>query len=398
MATILKIANSAQELEDVFHLRHQVYVIEDKKFGGKPLPGLRIVDHFDALPGTANIIAYEDEVAVGTIRITRELGAGLPAEEYYDFSAFKQECAEKHSDQTVVTCGGMLAIREGWRNRRDVIQALFKLAIGLMRSWNTTNMIATVNHETVSLYHKLGFSDSAGAFWVEEIDNYVTPMSADFSTIYDWAFGGLLNQKLDQFWLDYFSGQFERILLSPGEVLFNQNDNADAVYIVDQGWISIVKHDGDGQELNLANLPQGALFGETALIAEQARSASAIASVHTEVIRLSIEDFKTHLAGSQKGLEMLLKMFAGRIIETDELAMVLAYAPQSGRVKYALDKIKASAIPHRKNEKIKVAKYGPKELARNAGVREFEVRQILEIEKVAGKLDYSEKSIRFNVS
>jgi len=46
----IKLARSPKEIDDALWLRHEVFVVEDGKFGGKPVPGHRLVDHFDAFP------------------------------------------------------------------------------------------------------------------------------------------------------------------------------------------------------------------------------------------------------------------------------------------------------------------------------------------------------------
>ena len=390
MAITIKIAQSAKEIDDIFKLRYQVYVVEDGKFGEEK--SKRIFDRYDALQGVANIIAYEEGVAVGTIRVVKDTGCGLPTDEVFDFSEYKKSIK---TNNTLFVCAGMLAISSSWRNRRDVIAALFKMATGVCKAWGVTHAFANANHEVISVYERVGFEPVDEKIWVEEVKNYVIPMASPFSRPCEWAFGELVENNLDDFWLEHFSNKFVRVLLSVNEVLFNQGDEADAVYIVDNGWVNIVKHDDSGQELNLAALSKGALFGELALIDNHDRSASAVAMTNAEIIKLGKDDFLSNLKNSVDGVEKLLQVFADRLRATDELALVMAYAPQTARVKYALDKLKSTAKPRASDEKVLIAKCGPQEIARVAGVREFEVRRILEMEKQQKKLDYSEKRIRF---
>lgn len=394
MSIKLKVAQSAKEVDDVLCLRHQVYVIEDGKFGGKPLPEGRIIDRFDAMPYAANIIAYQDDRPIGTIRVVMEAGVGLPAEEFLDFSSYKMEI-ERDFVKPAFASAGMLAITQDGRKRRNVIMALFKMATGVCMSWGVTHVVANANYETATVYEHLGFERLAGKSWVASIENYIIPMAAPLKKSIEWAFGGLMAGQLDTFWLDNFAGSFERVLLSPNEMLFDQGDAADSVYIVDEGWISIVKVDGHGGELNLAKLSKGALFGELAMIDESSRSAQAIAQTHTDVLRIHEVDFKRAIRKDPESVDHLLKIFAKRLRETDELAMVMAYAPQTGRVVYALNKLRESALPHRKYPSVLVVKGGPAEVAKVAGVREYEVRRILEMEKQKGVLEYSDRWVHF---
>ncbi len=223
MAMKLKIASTAKEMDDVFWLRYEVYVIEDGKYGDANFHDKRIVDRFDAFPGCVNIIAYEGQEPVGTLRISLDTGLGLPSEEYFDLTPHRAEIEcqwqNQYQQPTLVTCAGMLAVRQKWKNRRDVIKALFKMAIGVWHSSGVTHTYATVNYETVSMYDRLGFSPLADKLWVESIGNYIIPIAARFESLYQWAFGHLQSDLLQA-----YSGHFERLLLKRNETLFSQGE------------------------------------------------------------------------------------------------------------------------------------------------------------------------------
>lgn len=392
----LKVARSARELNGVFWLRHKVYVEEDGKFGGKPLHGERMVDRFDALPNVANIVAYDGDEPVGTLRLNLDCEGGLPCEEHYNFSDYRRQINAEFPGSAVRVCSAsMLAIRAQWHNRRDVIKAMFKLATGICSSWQVTHVIATVNHDTASIFERLGFSALADRAWNDVIGNHIVPMGALFERIYQWAFGGLLTSELDRFWIEAFSGHFERQLLAPGERLFTEGEEAAHAYIVDEGWIQVLRKDADGNELTLATLSHGALFGELALIDDCPRSATAVGGTHAELIQLGRDTFLESIRSNPKLVEKLLRVFADRLRMTDQLAMVMAYAPEAGRIHYALKRLRSSAVPDRKNEGVYIAKVGPDLLARAAGVTEHDVRCVLEMEKQAGHLDYGASVIRF---
>ncbi|MDH5545614.1 MAG: cyclic nucleotide-binding domain-containing protein [Gammaproteobacteria bacterium] len=401
MATILKVARSEKELDDVFWLRHEVYVVEDGKFGGSPLPTQRIVDRYDALPSTTNIIAYDSNEPVGTIRITRDSEVGLPPDSIFPFLELRQikhkEWRLETGSDSIFASAGMLAIRSNWRRRRDVLQALLKMATGVCAGWGVTHVIATSNHETTKVYEHLGFAALAEKVWVEEYTNHIVPMFTKFSDVYQWAFGQLLDSNLDTFWLDNFAQHFERMLFAPGETLFSEGDLGGEAYILDSGWVAIARKDDDGRELTLATLARGALFGELSLIDDSSRSASAVANTHVEVIRIDKKVFQKIINFDSPLVEKLFAVFADRIRRTDDLAMVMAFAPQTGRVEYALNDLLKKSLPDTKVPGAKVVRIGPKDLAKSAGVREYEVRRVLEIKKFAGNLDYGEKLIRFLV-
>ena len=284
----------------------------------------------------------------------------------------------------------MLAVRERWKNRRDVIRALIKMAIGVWHSWGVTHVYSSVNHETVGMYDRLGFSALAEKKWIDSIGNYVVPIRARFDNLFEWAFGNLKDDLLEA-----YCGHFERLLLQPGDVLFTEGEMGDHAYMVDEGAIKVSRDDISGCELTLATLEQGELFGELALIDTHPRSATATAMKATELIVLDRKTFRNRLATEPRLLELVMKNFSKRIRRMDDLAMVLAYGASSQRLSYALNTLRKTAKPDQKMPNIFVAKMGPKGLATSAGVSEQNARLFLQSRKDSGELDYTHRSIRF---
>ena len=44
MAIRLKVAKTPEEIDDALWVRHEVFIVEDGKFGGKPMAGKRMMD------------------------------------------------------------------------------------------------------------------------------------------------------------------------------------------------------------------------------------------------------------------------------------------------------------------------------------------------------------------
>lgn len=81
--------------------------------------------------------------------------------------------------------------------------------------------------------------------------------------------------------------EFELIALYGGEVLFNQGDQGDSLYIVVNGRLRVVWTDPEGVETTLAELGAGEAVGEMAVISGEPRSATVYAARDTELARLS---------------------------------------------------------------------------------------------------------------
>jgi CRP/FNR family cyclic AMP-dependent transcriptional regulator len=82
-------------------------------------------------------------------------------------------------------------------------------------------------------------------------------------------------------------------ILQPSEVLFNDGDPADSLYIIQKGQIRLYKPKGRGF-IELAVLRAGEVIGEMAFFDDDGggrRSCSASAMVTTEIIEISFTAF-----------------------------------------------------------------------------------------------------------
>ena len=66
----------------------------------------------------------------------------------------------------------------------------------------------------------------------------------------------------------------EVVRFAPGEVIVQQGDPADAVYIVTEGEAEVWIRDAEGTEIHLATMGRNSLFGETAVICKGRRTAT----------------------------------------------------------------------------------------------------------------------------
>ena len=397
MGIRLKRAETAEELDDVFWVRRQVFSREEGKFGGAEAANPYLTDRFDAHPQCANLIAYEDDQPIATVRINLDTGAGLPPDQLYDFSAARARISDDWQTQTGtiprIGSAGMLAIRRGWRRRRDVVRALFKLAATVGRSWGGTHVLVAVNHENALMYERVGFEPVGEKTWVQEIGNEIVPMVSTFSEFYARTVGVRLDGISV---LKCFSGQFQRMVYRAGERVFSEFDEADECYVIDEGSVRITTTNAvDGRELVFAHLGPGEIFGEMALIDEKTRSASATADSDCELIVLRRDDFMAGLREHPERLEIVLGFISDRLRRTDEFAKLLAYGSAEQRLEFALQGFLASAKLVRKADGSSLLRAGPGDLAAAAGTEEQDALSFLSGLKSRGYCDYNDSSIRF---
>ena len=424
MSIRIKIAETDQELDHALWIRHEVFVIEDGKFGGKPFPGERLIDRFDVFPGVFHVIAYDGDEPIATMRLNKESQYGVPADAHFDFSEFREEMdvdlaaassngsspPHRHDDtaygdlaawpprrrtedqpqKTILGSAGMLAVRMKWRRRRDVIRAMYKVAAGVCITSGATHIVAVVNHTTERMYHRLGFKSISGPIWSEEIGNYIVAIAASTPDFYNWAFGDFRDSPLEP-----FKDSFERIFVRAGAHVFEQGEDGECAYIIAEGSVDITKRGPNGEELILAHLARGGVFGELALIDRQPRSATATASADTELITLNRDAFMAQLSNDPRQFSRVLAMFSERLRKMDELIMVHVYSPEVKRLEFALMEAKFHTQPDRRHKGVLVFNGGPAALASRAAVKVSEAEAFLDERHQHGELEYSNQRIRF---
>ena len=103
-----------------------------------------------------------------------------------------------------------------------------------------------------------------------------------------------------------------------GELVFAEGDPGDSMYFIARGGVRIEKHSQSGQPAKtLAVLEAGDYFGEMALLDRKPRSAAAVASGNTRILRLSKPSFdeiqQKHSAAAMSVLFAMIRTSSERI-------------------------------------------------------------------------------------
>ncbi|GAB0149042.1 putative GNAT family N-acyltransferase [Marichromatium gracile] len=179
MTIKILIARTPDQIEDAFWLRHQVYIVEEGRYGGVPLPAAKLTDRFDRLGGVRHILAYDRAQPVAAIRVNLETGHGLPPETHFDFRPAIAEL-RMHEQQPGGRClaasGSMLVIRSPWRRRYNILRALFRAATHCFQHWGATHVILNSTPKLTPLYRRIGFRPIHEPLWIPEIGDHVVPM------------------------------------------------------------------------------------------------------------------------------------------------------------------------------------------------------------------------------
>ena len=104
--------------------------------------------------------------------------------------------------------------------------------------------------------------------------------------------------------------RLEDVTLEAGEVLFNEGEVGDAVYLVVEGKLRVVS---DG--LTLVTRTRGDCVGEIALIDDEPRSAAAVADTPVKLLRWERQDFQKTLDKDPEAARGIFKMLTGKLRE-----------------------------------------------------------------------------------
>ena len=111
----------------------------------------------------------------------------------------------------------------------------------------------------------------------------------------------------------------DRVTLEASRVLFQTGEPGDALYVVESGAVELFVVDHAGQKISLKTAACGDFFGEISLLDGKPRTATAVAAIDCELLRVSRESlldiFRRH---PEIGLQML-GATGKQLRETDKL-------------------------------------------------------------------------------
>ena len=100
----------------------------------------------------------------------------------------------------------------------------------------------------------------------------------------------------------------ERKIFYDKQTIFSEGDRGDRAYLIQTGVVEIVKN-----EMPLAKLGPGELFGEMALVDDKPRMASAVAKGDVSCVIISRETFREKLSKTDPFIRGLLNIFVRNI-------------------------------------------------------------------------------------
>ncbi len=122
--------------------------------------------------------------------------------------------------------------------------------------------------------------------------------------------------------IEELASSASKLLFSKGEILVQQGDSGDSLFIITNGKVDVSVSDDSGRRTHLADLQSGSYFGEMSLLTGEPRSASVIALAETEVIVVEKMGMAVLLENEESIIEPLsailqrrLEDLSGRVID-----------------------------------------------------------------------------------
>jgi len=125
--------------------------------------------------------------------------------------------------------------------------------------------------------------------------------------------------------LEILAGKFHAIRFQRGEVIFREGEPADRLFLVDRGRVKLSIATPAGQELLIAVLGRGSIFGELAVIDRGPRAMDARAMEDTRVYALDSDVFWTLLESRSAFARRLLELMARRLRRADRASQDLVF-------------------------------------------------------------------------
>lgn len=123
-----------------------------------------------------------------------------------------------------------------------------------------------------------------------------------------------------------------------GQLIFQEGENGDALFVVLKGKVKVCLYDEEGREYVLDIIGKDGFFGELALIDDLPRSANAIAMETADLLVVRRSDFVKLLMENPSISVNILRVLAGRLRAADERIKWLAFLNVEGRIlKYLLE-------------------------------------------------------------
>jgi CRP/FNR family transcriptional regulator, cyclic AMP receptor protein len=153
-----------------------------------------------------------------------------------------------------------------------------------------------------------------------------------------------LFRALDDEHVKLLAGMLRERRYKKGELIFDQGEPGDSLFLIVSGRVRIFLASPDGREATIRILEPGTSFGELAVLDRAPRSAGVMAHDDTVVLMLYRDDFMTLLRASFSLVEHVIQLLAERVRYNTAYTERLAFLSVPGRVAALLVQLADTAL------------------------------------------------------
>jgi len=290
----IAIARTPKFMDEVFKVRHKVFSEEEGLLDATE--DKRLIDRFDAFPNSKNLVVTIDDEVIGSLRMTIDSEVGLPADEYYNFR-------EHIPQNSLIMHCGMFCVTKEHRNPR-ITADLMLMSGYYAKSNSVTHVVAPINPQIAKLLQRIGFVCVGDEFIEPSIGNPMLPLIMDVAKLNDFFLGFVKKNQLQD-----FLGEYERTFYKKGEYVIRAGEKGNYAYLIIDGSAAVNLPKSSEK---IAELKEGEVFGELALLTDEVRSADIVASTDLQVMTLSKPIFVKYFYNQPAQAQQLLKLMGKR--------------------------------------------------------------------------------------
>ena len=262
----LKIAQSSAEKSEVYRFRHKVFIEEEQRFQSS---SHFITDQYDSFSETINVLAFDDQQPIGSIRVIMENDVGFPADDFYDFEPFRRTL---HGN---CACIGWLCCTRKYRRHPGLVVGLIKMCFREMHKKNARHVLATLHPPVLPMLARiLGARAIAPEFRCEELQVPMLPVHVDLQKLPPGS-----RETFDDPSEMILADSNERRIYRRGEIVVRKGEIGEEAFLVMRGSVRVVDDElADGLSKDSPMFGPGQIFGELSLLDGGPRTSTVVAN------------------------------------------------------------------------------------------------------------------------
>jgi CRP-like cAMP-binding protein len=298
----LIIARSTAQKADVYRFRHRVFVEEEQRFTSN---GNHITDQYDSFGETVNVLAYDGDQPIGSIRVIMENDVGFPADDFYDFAPFRRTL------QGTCACIGWLCCARKYRRHPGLVIGLIKMCFREMRKKGARHVLATLHPPVLPMLERIVGAHAIGPEFVSDtLQVAMVPVHVDLHHLPTGS-----RETFDDPSGMIFADSDERRIYRKGEIVVRKGEIGTEAFLMMRGAVRVVDDGGAGNHNAVSPMfGPGQIFGELSLLDGGPRTSTiAASSMEADIMVWKRRDLLEQLRHDQDRALRVLELLGTRL-------------------------------------------------------------------------------------